>query len=260
MSAESTNPSTAPGAWTDPELVNPHQAADKAAKVRGMFSAIAPAYDLNNRLHSLWQDQRWRRAAVRAAMVRPGDHVLDVACGTGDLTMLFARSDAAKVTGADFTPAMLEIARQKLARVNKPWTSKIEYLEADATALPFADSSFDVVSIAFGIRNVNDPAKALAEFARVLKPRGRLVILEFAQPTNRFMRWFNGVYCARVMPRTATLISGDTTGAYKYLPASVGSFWTLPQMREAIEKAGFTDVSIRSMSMGICACCRAIRP
>jgi demethylmenaquinone methyltransferase/2-methoxy-6-polyprenyl-1,4-benzoquinol methylase len=260
MSAECTNGSspTAPAAWTPPELANPHQSADKAAKVRGMFSAIAPSYDLNNRVHSLWQDQRWRRAAVRLANVQPGDRVLDVACGTGDLTHLFARTHAAAVTGLDFTPAMLDIARRKLAA--RPARAPTTYLEGDAMALPFPDASFDVLSIAFGIRNVSDPARALAQFARVLKPKGRLVILEFAQPSNPLMRWFNGLYCARVMPRTATLISRDTTGAYKYLPASVGTFWTPAQMQQALESQGFTSITSTPLTLGICVCYRAVKP
>ncbi len=260
MSAECTNGSspTAPAAWTPPELANPHQSADKASKVRGMFSAIAPSYDLNNRVHSLWQDQRWRRTAVRIANVQPGDRVLDVACGTGDLTHLFARTQAADVTGLDFTPAMLDIARHKLAA--RPARAPVTYLEGDAMALPFPDASFDVLSIAFGIRNVTDPARALAEFARVLKPNGRLVILEFAQPSNPLMRWFNGLYCARVMPRTATLISRDTTGAYQYLPASVGTFWTPAQMQQALEAQGFTSITSTPLTLGICVCYRAVKP
>jgi demethylmenaquinone methyltransferase/2-methoxy-6-polyprenyl-1,4-benzoquinol methylase len=253
------NPAAPATAWTAPELTNPHQSAEKATKVRGMFSAIAGTYDLNNRVHSAWQDQRWRRKAVRAANVNPGDHVLDVACGTGDLTQLFAKSPAEKVIGLDFTPAMLDIARTKLTRQPADAASKVSYMEGDAMALPFSDASFDVLSIAFGIRNVTDPSKALAEFARVLKPRGRLVVLEFDQPSNPVMRWFNRIYCASIMPRTATAISGDKSGAYRYLPASVGTFWTSPQMQQALAKAGFADISTTTMTLGICTCYRALR-
>jgi demethylmenaquinone methyltransferase/2-methoxy-6-polyprenyl-1,4-benzoquinol methylase len=265
MSAEFRESSSSPNApagasWTAPELTNPHLSADKAVKVRGMFSAIAGSYDLNNRVHSLWLDQRWRRKAVRAAAIKPGDHVLDVACGTGDLTQLFARSAAAKVTGLDFTPAMLDIARIKQQRQPTDAAAKVTYLEGDAMALPFPDASFDVLSIAFGIRNVTDPAKAIAEFARVLKPGGRVVILEFGQPTNGLMRWFNGVYCASIMPRTATAISGDKSGAYRYLPASVGTFWTPAEMQQALATAGFVEVVATPMTMGICVCYRALRP
>jgi demethylmenaquinone methyltransferase/2-methoxy-6-polyprenyl-1,4-benzoquinol methylase len=225
-----------------------------------MFSAIAGSYDLNNRVHSLWQDQHWRRIAVRDAAVRPGDAVLDVACGTGDLTQLFARSDAASVTGVDFTPAMLQIARKKLAHETIEVIAKVRYFEGDAQALRFPDNSFDVVSIAFGIRNVEEPARALSEFARVLKPGGRLVILEFDPcPQNPIVRWFNDLYCGKIMPRTATLISGDTSGAYKYLPASVGTFMTRTEMEGALGGAGFAQVASRALTLGICVCYRATK-
>jgi demethylmenaquinone methyltransferase/2-methoxy-6-polyprenyl-1,4-benzoquinol methylase len=225
-----------------------------------MFAAIAGSYDLNNRVHSLWQDQRWRRIAVKAADVRPGDAVLDVACGTGDLTQHFAKTEAARVVGADFTPAMLDVARQKLAKLDPRVATKISYEEGDAQSLRFADAGFDVVSIAFGIRNVEEPRRALGEFARVLRPGGRLDILEFeGRPPNAIMRWFNDLYCRRIMPRTATLISGDKSGAYKYLPASVGTFMTRGEMEEAMRSAGFADVSSRPLSLGICVCYRGVR-
>ena len=125
--------------------------------------------------------------------------------------------------------------------------------------LPLADACADVVSIAFGIRNVADPGRALREFARVLRPGGRLVVLEFDQPRFPLMRWFNNLYCRRIMPLTATAISADKTGAYKYLPASVGTFMSRAQMVASIGGVGFRDVTATSLSLGICACYRAIR-
>lgn len=252
-------PASAPE-WSAHDLADPHHHAQKATKVRGMFSAIAQSYDLNNRLHSLWQDQAWRRAAVRAANVQPGDRVLDMACGTGDLTEYFARSKAASVVGGDFTPAMLEIARAKQPRNLSPAdAAKVSYVEADAMNLQFADASFDVLSIAFGIRNVLDPAKAMREFARVLKPGGRLVILEFGRPGWFPMNWFHDLYCGWIMPRTATLISGDRSGAYKYLPRSVGTFMTRAQLSDLLAQSGFGEISSRGLSLGICVCYRGIR-
>jgi len=249
-----------PAAWRGAELSDPHASPEKAGKVRRMFSAIAHRYDLNNRLHSMWQDQRWRRSAVKAAAVKAGDAVLDVACGTGDLTQLFAHTGAAKVVGVDFTPAMLEVARRKLGRESGVVRSKVSYEEGDAQSLRFEDANFDVVSIAFGIRNVAEPARALAEFARVLRPGGRLVILEFeGRPANPVVRWFNDVYCRRIMPITATLISGDKSGAYRYLPASVWTFMTRAELESAVRDSGFTDVTSRSLSMGICVCYRGVR-
>lgn len=259
MHAQEPTPAPSPSAspWTGPELANPHASTEKSTKVRGMFAAIAKSYDLNNRLHSLWRDQAWRRAAVRAAGVRKGDSVLDVACGTGDLTQAFAATEARKVVGLDFTPEMLDIARGKMLRRPTTEASKLRYVEGDAMALPFEDGSFDVVSIAFGIRNVARPEKAFAEFFRVLRPGGRLIVLEFDKPRNPILRWIDAVYCQRIMPRTATLISGDTSGAYRYLPASVETFLTREQLESLIRESGFATVSSRPLSMGICVCYRA---
>ncbi|USN98398.1 MAG: bifunctional demethylmenaquinone methyltransferase/2-methoxy-6-polyprenyl-1,4-benzoquinol methylase UbiE [Phycisphaeraceae bacterium] len=253
-----TNP--APPVWHEAELANPHASEEKASKVRSMFAAIARSYDLNNRVHSLWFDQAWRRHAVRSAGVRPGETVLDVACGTGDLTEAFAaRSPASEVIGVDFTPEMLEIARTKQAARKPGVAGKIRYQQGDAMALDFPDASVDVVSIAFGIRNVQDPAKAIGEFARILRPGGRLVILEFDTPRAAPVRWFNAWYCGWLMPRTATLLAGDRSGAYRYLPKSVGSFMPRERMLETIRSCGFDNASVRSLSLGLCACYRAER-
>jgi len=246
-------------AWGGAELVDPHSRADKSARVRRMFSAIASSYDLNNRVHSLWRDQAWRRRAVREADVQDGDVVVDVACGTGDLTHLFARTGAREVIGLDFTPEMLDLAERKRGRLADDVGGKVRYLQGDAQELPLDNQSADVVSIAFGIRNVEEPARAIGEFARVLRPGGRLVVLEFDQPRLAPVRWFNTLYCARIMPRTATWISGDKSGAYAYLPRSVKTFLSRERMGELIRGAGFEDVRARSLSLGICACYRAVR-
>jgi demethylmenaquinone methyltransferase/2-methoxy-6-polyprenyl-1,4-benzoquinol methylase len=247
-------------AWTEPELENPHLHAQKADKVRRMFAAIAGHYDLNNRVHSLGRDQAWRRFAVKQAGVKPGDVCLDIACGTGDLTELLAASPAAKVLGIDFTPQMLDIAREKLRARPESARSKTVYVEGDATNLVGIETaSADVITIAFGIRNVTAPARAIAEFARVLRPGGRLVILEFDRPSFGPFRWFNDFYCGTVMPRTATWISRDRSGAYKYLPKSVGTFMSRGEMVDLMSRGGFRDVSARSLTLGICACYRGVR-
>lgn len=249
-------------AWTAADLQqNPHVRADKPARVRAMFAAIAESYDLNNRLHSLGRDQAWRRYAVRAADVTPGAQVLDVACGTGDLTEAFARSAAAHVIGVDFTAEMLDIARRKQPRrLPAVAAAKVSYEQGDAMALRFPDAQFDVVSIAFGIRNVLEPARALSEFARVLKPGGRLIVLEFDRPGWFPARQLNDLYCGWIMPRTATWISGDRSGAYRYLPKSVGTFMARAEMRAALERAGFAQVSARALTLGICVCYRGVKP
>ena len=264
MSTESPNDTSAnrtdPAlAWRESELRNPHAHREKAEKVRSMFASIASSYDLNNRVHSLWRDQAWRRFAVRYARVNSGDVVLDVACGTGDLTQAFAVTNAQSVIGIDFTPQMLEVAKTKLMRLRPQTASKIEYRQGDAMALDIDDASVDIVSIAFGLRNVAEPDKAIEEFARVLRPGGRLIVLEFDQPHFAPIRWFNTFYCGWVMPRSATIISRDRSGAYRYLPKSVGSFMHASKVMAMMEEHGFTGVTRRSLTLGICACYRGTR-
>ncbi|HYF14379.1 MAG TPA: bifunctional demethylmenaquinone methyltransferase/2-methoxy-6-polyprenyl-1,4-benzoquinol methylase UbiE [Phycisphaerales bacterium] len=246
--------------WTDSDLrSNPHAAPDKASRVRSMFAAIARSYDLNNRLHSLGTDVRWRRKAVELADVNAGDRVLDVACGTGDLTQEFARTAAADVVGLDFTREMLDIAGQKRTRLAEELKRKVSYVEGDAQRLPFADATFHVVSIAFGIRNILEPDVALREFARVLRPGGRLIVLEFDRPTNPLVRGLNHLYCARVMPLTATLLSGDKSGAYKYLPRSVETFLSRDVFIAKMNAAGFQSAVTWPLTMGIAVIYRTVK-
>lgn len=243
-------------AWGREQLAqNPHDRADKPERVRRMFAAIARSYDLNNRLHSFGRDQAWRRAAVRMAGVREGEEVLDCACGTGDLTLAFARTGAKRIVGTDFTQEMLDIAGDKLPKARlRDASGRVSFRRADAMDLPFEDGSFDVVSIAFGIRNVADPKRAIAEFFRVLRPGGRVVILEFDEPRNPLIRLGNRFYCRSVMPITATLIARDTSGAYKYLPRSVETFMKRDEMQGALRGAGFGELRARAMTFGVCVC------
>jgi len=243
-------------AWSSSDLANnPHAASDKSKRVERMFTSIARRYDLNNRLHSLWQDQIWRQKVVKIADITDSDAVLDVACGTGDLSMAFYASGAGSVIGIDFTQAMLDIAVIKA----KDASMAIEYSQGDAMNLNLPDCSFDVVSIAFGIRNVQDPAKAFAEFYRVLKPGGRCIVLEFSNPPNRFIRVLNNFYTKRVMPVTATLIAGDRSGAYKYLPKSVETFAEGMELANIIKENGFCDVKQFSQAFGVCTITKAAK-
>jgi len=249
--------------WTQDALQrNPHADAEKARKVQAMFAAIARSYDLNNRLHSFFQDQRWRRAAVRAAGIDRNSHVLDVACGTGDLAEAFADAGAAEVTGVDFTPEMLDVAKFKGQRATGGAAARtsVRYLHGDAMQLAFPDASFDVVSIAFGIRNVAVPARAIAEFHRVLRPGGRLVVLEFADPANPVIRWGSNLYTKRIMPWTASLVARDGSGAYHYLPRSISTFLQPAEFARTLESAGFRECSATPLTMGVCILHRAIRP
>jgi len=265
--------------WNDTLLQNPHEVSDKRTRVQKMFAAIAPSYDLNNRLHSLWMDQHWRRKAVKLANLKPTDIVVDVACGTGDLAIKFAdrlwkiresMAPSGRIIGVDFTFEMLPLAREKARSIfawgiesyPRPTTldRTVSWLSADALALPLSDSSADVLSIAFGIRNVSDPSAALKEFHRVLKPGGRLIILEFSLPTNRILRALYNFYFTKILPRTATWISRDKTGAYKYLPQSVNTFISRESMQEMMKNAGFTDVQAFPLTFGICICYRGLKP
>ena len=258
-----SQPSDRP-AWNDALLTNPHAVSDKRQRVQKMFAAIAPSYDINNRLHSLWMDQRWRRKAVKLAELRATDRVVDVACGTGDLSMRFQRGlvDARELTmpreefppdvmGIDFTFEMLPIARAK--------SQGIRYINGDAMSLPLPNHWADVISIAFGIRNVADPVAALEEFYRVLRPGGRVIVLEFSLPTNRVLRGMYNFYFRKVLPRTATWISGDKSGAYKYLPQSVNTFIGREEMVEMLKGAGFARVEQFPLTFGVCVCYRGVK-
>jgi len=240
--------------WSQAELGDPHRVPDKAERVQAMFDAIAPSYDLNNRVHSAGRDQAWRRRLVRAAEVSPGETVLDVACGTGDLALAFTGTPAARVLGMDFAAGMLDRARAKGAGPAGPC-----YQAADAMRLPLADGSVDVVSIAFGIRNVVDPAAALAEFYRVLAPGGRLLILEFGRPRVPLFRAIYHVYFHHVMPRTASWLARDRTEAYRYLPRSVDTFIDRDRLVAMMEAAGFEAVASERLTLGICMLYRGRR-
>lgn len=248
-------------AWTPHELAGDvHGLPEKAAKVQRMFGAIAGAYDLNNRLHSFGRDQSWRRRAVAMVDVGPEDDVLDVACGTGDLAEAFCDAQPRSVLGVDFTPEMLELAAAKAARRTRQGRPSPLYRSGDATDLALPNGSFDIVSIAFGIRNVSDPRKALTEFLRVLRPGGRLVIVEFSRPRNAVLALLNDLYMRRVMPLSATLISGDRSGAYRYLPRSIDTFEGPEALAEQIAGAGLEVVTQERRTFGVCTISLARKP
>lgn len=202
--------------------------------VREMFSSIAPRYDVTNEVLSFGVHRLWRRSAVRLSGAAPGQAVLDCATGTGDLALAFKRAvgDGGRVLGTDFCQEMLIPAPAKAARAGL----KIDFEVADALALPYPDKTFDVASIAFGIRNVDDPVKCLKEMARVVKPGGRVVVLEFGQPRGLFGALFR-FYSRFIMPWVGGLLTGNRA-AYEYLPRTSAAFPSGDRFLTLMDQAG----------------------
>lgn len=243
--------------WTPDLLQSPHEAADKAPRVRRMFNAIAPRYELVNTLFSAGRDAYWRRKAVELAKVRADDEVLDIACGTGDFARAFTQAGPRSVVGCDFAHEMLIRAANGSERFRPSNDRPIapapgsEWVETDALCLPFPDGSFSIVSCAFGVRNFVDLDMGLCEMYRVLRRGGRAVVLEFTRPSSPIFRRFYEFYSNRLMPTAASWISGDRSGAYRYLPRSVVSFLDAGQMGARLADAGFSRVNVTPLTMGI---------
>jgi demethylmenaquinone methyltransferase/2-methoxy-6-polyprenyl-1,4-benzoquinol methylase len=214
-----------------------------------MFDAIAPRYDFLNHLLSAGIDRRWRRRAIRSIGLTGRERVLDLCTGTADLAIAAhqARPGAARVVGIDFAGAMLAVGAQKVRRAGLD--RAITLVRGDAMRIPVADATVDAVTIAFGIRNVEDPEAACRDIARVLRPGGRLVILEFAIPTAPLFRAAYLSYFRHILPRIGRAISGHDA-AYGYLPASVGAFASPDAFMNLLRKHGFRDVSADSLTFG----------
>ena len=230
--------------------------ADSASRaVREMFTAIAPRYDLLNHILSANVDKLWWRRTARkfsGILSRPGAQVLDLCCGTGDMAFaLRQQGSQSRITGADFSHAMLVLALVKSA--NRP----VRWVEADALRLPFPDQSFDLITSAFGFRNLADYDAGLREIRRVLRPGGECGILEFNEPRGLLGQLYK-VYFKSILPRIGKLISGNK-GAYSYLPASVARFPTPSEMVERMQAAGFREVSWTPYTFGIAGLFRAVR-
>jgi demethylmenaquinone methyltransferase / 2-methoxy-6-polyprenyl-1,4-benzoquinol methylase len=213
--------------------------------VRTMFDRIAPVYDLMNRVMTAGLDGRWRRLTAEAA-VRTGDRVLDGACGTGDLAFADRKAGASRVTGLDFSEAMLERARRKGAAE----ASVFEWLQGDMLALPFADATFDAATVGFGVRNVADLELALRELRRVLRPGGRLAILEITQPRGVLKPFFS-LWFDRIVPALGKVLPGGA--AYTYLPASVKRFPSAERLAALLGECGFGEVRFRLLAGSIVA-------
>ncbi|HEX9426248.1 MAG TPA: bifunctional demethylmenaquinone methyltransferase/2-methoxy-6-polyprenyl-1,4-benzoquinol methylase UbiE [Candidatus Polarisedimenticolia bacterium] len=234
--------------------MSPYALTRRNLEIRDNFDAIAPRYDLTNRVISLGIDLRWRKVAIRAlADLPPRGRVLDLACGTCDLAreLLRQRPDA-RVVGADLSRAMLGLARAKVAALETDagGDGPIRLVNAPAEALPFRDGAFDAVTIGFGIRNVPEHRLGLREMHRVLRPGGRAVVLEFSTPPSKLLWKAYNYYFFHILPRIGGWLTGREA-AYRYLTDSVSRFPSAPAFKADMEEAGFAQVTVRSMQGGI---------
>ena len=222
---------------------------EKAGKVRGVFSSVASKYDVMNDFMSLGIHRIWKEAMMDWLAPRPGQQLLDVAGGTGDISFRFLeRAGHGHATVLDLTEAMLIEGRKRAEAAHL--TDSLTWTVGDAMALPFADNSFDVYTISFGIRNVTSPQEALNEAYRVLRPGGRLMVLEFSQIPNDLMQKAYDLYSFNIIPPMGQMIAGDRD-SYQYLVESIRKFPDQETFLEMVRKAGFENASYRNLSMGI---------
>lgn len=226
---------------------------NKETYVHNIFSAIARQYDFLNSLLSLRFDRSWRKFAASVSEVAPESRVLDVCTGTGELALAYADAlgNSTAVVGTDFCFEMLAVGKKKVERQKR--THTFVPIEADTLQLPFADNTFDVVSVGFGIRNVSDLEGGIREMTRVATTGGRVVILEFSQPTTPLFRGLYAFYFKHILPGIGNLISKNRDDAYGYLPRSVIQFPDCDQLKEIMGSCGLTDVQFYRKTFGIVA-------
>ena len=232
--------------------------AEKAGRVREVFDSVAAQYDLMNDLMSGGLHRLWKRFTIELSAVRSGQTVLDIAGGTGDLAARFSKLVGAdgKVILADINAAMLSVGRDRL--IDKGALSNIDVVQADAQFLPFEDNSIDCITIAFGLRNVTDKAKALRSMHRVLKPGGRVLVLEFSKPTSPSLSKVYDAYSFSALPAMGKLITDDAD-SYRYLAESIRKHPDQESLLEMVEDAGFVDCRYHNMTGGIVAVHRGIK-
>ena len=225
---------------------------EKTKLVRDVFASVAPSYDVMNDLMSLGVHRLWKRDFVASSGVRAGHSVLDLAGGTGDIALLLAREvgEGGRVVLSDINAAMLERGRDRT--IDEGAAARIACVQVDASAIPFADRSFDLVTIAFGLRNVTDQPRALAEIHRVLRIGGRALVLEFSQPHEGALRALYDLYSFEVLPRLGAAIAGDAA-SYRYLAESIRRHPPQEALAAMLREAGFERVSYRNLSGGIVA-------
>lgn len=226
--------------------------AEKAAKVADVFHSVAAKYDLMNDLMSMGIHRIWKRFTIDCSGVRRGQRVLDVAGGTGDLTAKFSRlvGQSGQVVLADINSSMLKMGRDKLR--NSGISGNVSYIQANAEALPFADNYFDCITISFGLRNVTDKDKALAAMFRVLKPGGRLLVLEFSKPVLDPLSKIYDAYSFHLLPRIGRIVANDAE-SYRYLAESIRMHPDQQTLKQMMEQAGFEHTSYFNLTGGIVA-------
>ncbi|MBW8186554.1 bifunctional demethylmenaquinone methyltransferase/2-methoxy-6-polyprenyl-1,4-benzoquinol methylase UbiE [Shewanella nanhaiensis] len=224
----------------------------KADMVAGVFHSVAAKYDIMNDVMSFGIHRMWKRFTIESAGARPGMKVLDLAGGTGDLTAKFSHlvGDKGQVTLADINDSMLKVGREKLR--DKGIVGNVNYVQANAEALPFPDNHFDIITIAFGLRNVTDKDAAIRSMLRVLKPGGKLLVLEFSKPKHDVMRKVYDLYSFKVMPKMGALITQDAE-SYEYLAESIRMHPDQETLKGMMVDAGFEQVEYTNMTDGIVA-------
>ncbi|WP_445766937.1 bifunctional demethylmenaquinone methyltransferase/2-methoxy-6-polyprenyl-1,4-benzoquinol methylase UbiE [Rheinheimera sp.] len=227
-------------------------AEQKVSMVANVFHSVAAKYDLMNDLMSLGIHRLWKRFTIDCSGVRPGQQVLDLAGGTGDIAALFSKrvGPTGKVILADINASMLNVGRDKLRDLGL--VNNIDYVQANAEALPFADNSFDIISIGFGLRNVTDKDAALRSMFRVLKPGGRLLVLEFSKPEQAWLSKVYDLYSFKLLPTMGQLVANDKE-SYQYLAESIRMHPDQDTLKNMMQEAGFAEVSYHNLTGGIVA-------
>lgn len=230
--------------------VKPYSDSDltKKQQVEQMFDNISGKYDLLNRILSMGIDVSWRKKVVKSVKKQNPKTILDIATGTGDLAIAMAKATDAKITGFDLSAGMLEVGKRKIAEENLQ--DRIEMIQGDAEKMPFADDSFDVITVAFGVRNFENLKKGLDDIYRVLKPGGKLIILEFSQPQDAPMKQLYSFYSRYILPKIGKKISKDQS-AYTYLPDSVKAFPHGDEMKKILKNSNFVEPFDKKLTFGI---------